>query len=202
MFENEGLGPGLAATLAKGLMGNFLFPGKIELFTCPPTEILEDWALCNGDLFALTSDKGIALNGLSSAMKTALGIAINGSNINVPNLFDSSGNGYFLRPVNGTTRAVGDKQGDASRNIKSPQSTKNTQIYTSTINGRNLAPFVYSTESGQTTSGYYIAVTAGSGYNIGYAGFDASLTGIPVATENRPINIGALPCIYLGDLTL
>jgi hypothetical protein len=206
LFENDGDGPGLRKLYANLIMSKFLFVGKIELFTCPVAEIPDDWSICTGDRYALTSGKGIALNGLSSAMKTALGITISGETINVPNLFDANGNGYFPRPVNGVSRAVGSKQTDAIRNIKTDEDAGGSLVYDAFLGSWNyksstdtLFPPFYVVKTHSTN--FYHSFASASGVKVSFIGFNAELS-VPTAAENRPINYGALPCIFLGDLSI
>lgn len=154
------------------------------------------WYLMNGDNFLLTSPQGQALNGLSADYKADWGIVVsvvNGQNvINVPNYFDAAGNGYFDRAVDGTNRRVGSKQGDAIRNIYGYFGFNGNAYCRAwwissgafVTNGINPAPSIQcASNSGQSVQeGVY---------------FDAALQ-VPVAAENRPINIGKTPLIYLG----
>ena len=115
-------------------------------------------------------------------------ITTNGTN--VPDLLDD-GSGYFLRPVDGSSRQVGSAEGDAIRNF--------TGHFTGGENGKWAIPF-------QHSSGVFQRDQAGTATKSGgetmanayrYVMFDVSHQ-VPTAHENRPKNIGMTPAIYLG----
>jgi hypothetical protein len=193
LLDNGGDGPGLNETLAASVLGRFLYPGKVEFLVVPPEEIPDCYILANGDLYPLTSPTGTALNNLSAAMKEVLGIAVNGSNINAPNFFDpETGYGYFLRAVDGVDRLVGSKQGDAIRNFSGMIGANiniPSQPYVQT------GPFYFDSKFSNTI----LSVQSSSVCNYGDVYMDPS-TVVPTADENRPSNVGALPCVYIGEL--
>lgn len=170
--------------------------GEIRLLPFRSTELPTGWYFCNGDRYGLDSPQGEALNALPFNFKADWGIAVTGANIGLPNLF-ANGEGYFLRPVNNTSRLPGTVQDDAIRNI-----TGTFGLAPSVGLTHNGSGFGSSTFSGAfKSSGYTKAYSSNSyamGYNtIGDLMFDASRS-VATANENRPRNIGMTPAIYLG----
>lgn len=162
--------------------------GKIDTLPFRQDELPPGWYFCNGDQYALTSPQGSALNAFSDNFKSDWGITITDENISLPNLFHSDGRGFFVRAADGTTQAIGlgGAQDDAIRNITGPvgevlfppdDSTGTLPVYTTNV----YSPRIW------TTSGSY----------SGYVVLDASRA-VPTAEENRPLNIGMTPAIYLG----
>jgi hypothetical protein len=169
------------------------YVGDIRLWPFAGASLPEGWYLTNGDTYADASDQGIVLHGLSAAYQAAWGIESSGGYINVPDLFDSNGNGYFPRPVDGTARQVGNIQGDAIRNITGEASHAGSAF------GQLQRFDVPAETSGALTAGqdtpYALAgATSDSGSRLR---IDVSLV-VPTAEENRPVNIGMTPAIYLG----
>lgn len=180
---------------------NGLYPGEIRLFPFRHDQLPFGWYFCNGERFLLTSPQGEALSGLTEEFRTDWGLEEDLCSISLPNLFSRDGRGCFLRPVDGLTRQVGAEEGDAIRNITG----------------------TYQTYAGPTAALAYGAVGVGSASNQpqkcvagafklgeatqnapgavvarGYAlAFDASRV-VPTAPENRPLNLGMTPAIYLG----
>lgn len=156
------------------------------------------WYFRNGDNFLLDSPQGQALNGLSANYKRDHNITIkiiDGKQyINVPTAFAPDGRGYFERAVNGTTRQVGSVEDDAIRNIKG-----------GLPNGPGRAFLGHENLSVGERDGAISIYHAGDDYlHIGnrmvrcaFFDFDASRV-VPTAHENRSINIGVTPVIYLG----
>lgn len=140
----------------------------------------EGWYFMNGDQYPDESPQGVVLNGLSTAYKTAWGIVSSGGLVSVPNAFDAEGRGYFDRPVDGASRQVGSVQGDAIRNITG----------TIPIDAAHAASGAFET----TTIDRPFAGGDSPGVDIT---FDASRV-VPTADENRPMNRGKTPAIYLG----
>ncbi len=178
---------------AGGNAGTGVWPGEIRLLPFRSAELPSGWYFCNGDRFSLSSPQGTALSALSSAFKNDWGIAAAAGTIGLPNLF-AGANGYFLRPVNNANRLPGTAQGDAIRNI-----TGTAQAYTgtavglisrhATMGGLIGGAFVRGADTTHTVN--YTTVIGSQ------LGFDASAA-VPTAEENRPINIGMTPAIYLG----
>lgn len=142
----------------------------------------------NGDNYPLSSPQGQALQKLKSGYKANHGVIeseVGGVRvICLPNAF-MSGKGTFTRAVDGVTRKPGSKELDA------------TQKFTGT-----LAVHVF---TGQPTTGVFLGVgtfggsgSAGGAPNGPYGyGIDNSRQ-VRTSTEERPINEGGLPIIYLG----
>lgn len=171
---------------------NGLYPGEIRLFPFRHDQLPFGWYFCNGERFLLTSPQGEALSGLTEEFRTDWGLEEDLCSISLPNLFSRDGRGCFLRPVDGLTRQVGAEEGDAIRNITGEWSRG------------NLGPL--GAESNyRYTDGAYAPGTRAYNYFMmstdNHAGmslsFDASRV-VPTAPENRPLNLGMTPAIYLG----
>ena len=151
------------------------------------------WYFRNGDNFLLDSPQGQALNGLSANYKRDHNITIKTINgkqyINVPTAFASDGRGYFERAVNGISRQVGSPEDDAIRDIWGHFDTgvvDNHSNYTrGAFSGSNA---IYPGNGAFEQKKDWPAF----GYD-----FHASNV-VPTASENRPLNIGMTPVIYLG----
>ena len=157
--------------------------GAILLLPFRKDELPVGWHFCNGAAVSLDSDQGRALNALPAGYKADWGITTLDGAITLPNLFSEDGRGCFLRPVDGLTRQVGAEQGDAIRNI-----TGNTshEIDRGTPSGAFY--------TGPATSGINSLGEATSDKELR---FDASRV-VPTAEENRPLNLGMTPAVYLG----
>lgn len=146
------------------------------------------WYFRNGDNFLLDSSQGRALNSLSANYKRDHNIAIKTINgrqyINVPTAFAPDGRGFFERAVNGGSRQVGSWEDDAIRNIRGSIGN----VVVSSLNDSDV--FYHS----NTISPAYAGNNTGSHVVFN---FDASRV-VPTAHENRPVNIGMTPVIYLG----
>ena len=162
--------------------------GKWDLNPFRRNELPFGWYFMNGDNYLLSSPQGQALNSLSANYKKDHRITIKTINglqyINVPTAFAPDGRGCFIRAVDGTTRQVGSIEGDAIRNI----TARFGNILASKLDasGAFRVDAVASPAYGGNSSGWHTAVS-----------FDASLAA-PTANENRSINIGMTPAIYLG----
>lgn len=172
--------------------------GEQKLMAFRASELPFGWYFRNGDNYILDSPQGRALNGLSVNYKEDYKITIkviNGQQyINVPTAFSSDGRGYFERPVDGTTRQVGSIEKDAIRNINGSLPNGSAQAI---LGHENLT-------SGKTDGAISIYHSGDDWLQIGsrhmrwaFFDFDASRV-VPTANENRPINIGLTPAIYLG----
>ncbi|OCG59694.1 prophage tail fiber N-terminal domain-containing protein [Gilliamella sp. Fer4-1] len=151
------------------------------------------WYFRNGDNFLLSSPQGQALNRLSTNYKNDHNITIKTIDgqqyINVPTAFASDGRGFFERAVDGTNRQVGSAEGDAIRDIWGHFDTgvvDNHYMYSrGAFSGSNA---IYPENGAFEQKKDWPAF----GYD-----FHASNV-VPTAHENRPINIGMTPVIYLG----
>ncbi|MCX8598552.1 hypothetical protein J3U31_02915 [Gilliamella sp. B3486] len=156
------------------------------------------WYFRNGDNFLLDSPQGQVLNGLSANYKLDHRITIKTLNgqqyINVPTAFAPDGRGFFERAVNGTTRQVGSWEDDAIRNIKG-----------SIPNGPGRAVIGHENiTKGEHDGAISVYHCDDDWLQVGprrmrwaFFDFDASRV-VPTAHENRPINVGMTPAIYLG----
>lgn len=174
--------------------------GAFRLMPFRAGELPFGWYFRNGDNYLLNSPQGQALNQLSANYKKDHLITIKSINgqqyINVPSAFAPDGRGYFERAVNGTTRQVGSAEDDAIRNIKGGLPLGNSKA----LLGHEKI------ESGDKNGAISIQ-SAGDDYLAGssssrklrwmFFDFDASRV-VPTANENRPVNIGMTPVIYLG----
>jgi hypothetical protein len=191
VFDNAGAGPLINPEILPASQGGF-YPGEIRLWSIP-IEVLQtynpNWLLCNGDLYPQASAVGQALAALNVDVRSALGITLSAGNYNVPNMFTSGGLGYFIRAADGTTRTLGSVQTDAIRNI------------TAATTGSHSSYGTFAGVSG-TASGAFTVTAKGKGATVGSGdtcfelSFSASKV-VPTAAENRPVNIGFEPCIYL-----
>lgn len=168
------------------------FIGDHRLFPFRASELPPGWYVRNGDNYPLGSPQGVVLNSLSDNYKRDYQITIKTINgqqyINVPTAFASDGRGLFERPVDGTTRQVGTVQNDAIRNIYG-----GFYPISETFASEGQAHGVFKKTqclSNHTPS----AIDGGPGDGIV---FDASLV-VPTSDENRVINEGKTPAIYLG----
>lgn len=162
--------------------GSGLPVGSIQLLPFRKMEMPLGWYMCDGATYALTSVQGQALNALSPGFKEDWGIVMENDTITMPNLFDIETRGYFFRAVDGENRRVGSVEGDAIRNMTGDFPCSSTTYY-------NNGVFYYTSYA---KGGYQS--TNGFNYKV-Y--FDASRV-VPTADENRPVNVGMLPAIYLG----
>ena len=167
--------------------------GEFRLMPFRAGELPFGWYFRNGDNYLLNSAQGQVLNRLSNNYKRDHQITIKTINsqqyINVPSAFAPDGRGFFERAVNGTTRQVGSAEDDAIRDIwghfdtgvvpNHNEYTRGAFFGTSAINPANSAF--------QSTTEWYTW------------GFDFYASRVvPTANENRPINMGMTPAIFLG----
>lgn len=155
--------------------------GDFNLFKFRKDELPAGWYFENGDKYPIDSPQGQALKSLSDNYKLDWNIIEADGYINLPNMFHSDGRGMFPRPVDGTSRQVGTVVGDAIRNITGGFGLNSK----STVSGAFYR--------GNTL---YESISSGSGTN-NTALFDASRV-VPVADENKPLDVGMTPAIYLG----
>ncbi|MDR1656118.1 MAG: hypothetical protein LBT47_00995 [Deltaproteobacteria bacterium] len=175
-----------------GLSGSGNVPGEMALFPWRVAELPPGWYHRNGDLYPLTSNEGQVLNGFSSAFKSDWGIVVTGSNINVPSAYHSDGRTFFDRAVNGSTRLPGSVEQDAIRNITGTQGGGLTEFL------RSMPPTGVFVKGDVRGSNECFSNASNTSWDRVYnCSFNASLV-VPTATENRPLNRGMTPAIFLG----
>lgn len=202
--------------ITSGGGGGDTFPaGYISLMPFRYNALPVGWYFCNGERYATGTPQATVLSNLPTTYKTDFSITTNSSGTNVPTFFSGS-NGYFLRPVNGTSRLPGSSETDAMRQITASSTVSGGLKVTAT--GSFTAYYkTPGTASGVFTAGTNTAAwTGGDGasgekvvrnqtYNLSINTTATSptisttitQTGT-VASENRPMNIGMTPAIYLG----
>ena len=151
------------------------------------------WYFRNGDNYLLSSPQGQALNNLSVNYKSDHKITIKTINgqqyINVPTAFAPDGRGFFERAVNGTTRQVGSWEDDAIRDIWGHFDSGVV------ANHHEYARGAFSgTRAINPTNAAFLATRD---YEVWGYDFRASNV-VPTANENRTVNLGLTPVIYLG----
>ena len=169
------------------------YVGEFRLMPFRANELPFGWYFRNGDNYLLYSQQGHALNRLSANYKSDHQITIKTINgqqyINVPSAFAPDGRGFFERAVNGTTRQVGSVEDDAIRDIWGHFDTGVVPNHSEYARGAfcGTSAINPSNSSFQSTTEWYTW------------GFDFYASRVvPTANENRPINMGMTPAIYLG----
>ncbi|RAX14194.1 phage tail protein [Photorhabdus bodei] len=175
----------LTAQLSKIFYAGAKRPGDIYLSAHPASDLAKGEYIANGDVYAINSTVGQALNNLSNAYKAAWGIKQNGDKINLPNLF-VDGRGIFVR----AGLQPGVIQRDAIRNITGNVGWQGHGLFTRTSGA------FYGVRSTATIVAAGTGANSDHGYSA-YATFDASKV-VPTADENRPLNVSMIPVIYLG----
>lgn len=160
--------------------------GDSKLFKFRKDELPFGWYFENGDKYPIESPQGQALKYLSDNYKLDWNIIEADGYINLPNMFHSDGRGMFPRPVEGTSRQVGSVEDDAIRNINGVFPVATPDSFQSNTTGCFYGDTL-SNKGGNSASklGNFIII------------FDASRV-VPTADENRPLNVGMIPAIYLG----
>ena len=120
---------------------------------------------------------------LPEAYRNAFRIVESGNEVNLPNLYHSDGRGYFLR----SSKTLGEVQGDAIRNITGC-------LMYGVSDGISGAFYIGSVPAGTGRQGF---IQRNGTHTLNTFNFDASRV-VPTANENRPLNIGFTPAIYLG----
>lgn len=174
--------------------------GEFRLMPFRANELPFGWYFRNGDNYLLHSPQWQALNRLSDNYKRDHRITIKEIDgqqyINVPSAFASDGRGFFERAVDGATRQVGSGQGDAIRNLYGEihhlfhwRDTVPTGVFKKHLNndGTGLNNRYYPITCSEQNSDYPEQTVV----------FDAAQFTL-TANENRPLNIGLTPTIYLG----
>jgi hypothetical protein len=198
VFENDGAGP----LFREDLMPAVVVVGEMRFWPFRPGELPGKWYACNGDKYSTSSAQGIALAGLSANFKADWGIAVASSQINLPNVFDSGGGGYFVRAGDGSTRQVGTAaaQGDAIRNITGFDACEHLWAKaSSTIPETEAGPTgaFYKSATYTANNGFMYWTNSGGQKDLVINKFDASRA-VPTAAENRPLNVAMTMAIYLG----
>ncbi len=171
--------------------------GEIRLLPFRAAALPAGWYFCNGDRYSLATAQGDALNSLPAQLKADWGIGASGGSINLPRLFDPVGVGYFLRPVDNATRVPGHKQTDGIRNITGTWSfdSRIGLVWANTPLGRGALSGAFTSPAPSKINSFATQPTGAASVADLY--FDAAGS-VPVAPENRPVNIGMTPAIYLG----
>ncbi|MDR1745510.1 MAG: hypothetical protein LBS30_07140, partial [Planctomycetota bacterium] len=185
-----------AGSFGGGASGGGAIPGEIRLLPFRSAELPGGWYFCNGDTYPLSTPQGNALDSLPETMKTDWGILTAAGAISLPNLLSETG-GYFFRAVDNASRYPGAKQADAIRNITGSFKLSAAAGLAWVNSGQGKSEFSGALKAGPATK-TSSSVLGNHGYNaIGDILFDASAC-VATANENRPMNIGMTPAIYLG----
>lgn len=190
-----------AAAPSGGGPGGGTFVGDIRLLPFRAGSLPGGWYFCGGGALDLATPQGRALAELPESFKTDWGIAVSGNFVSLPNLFDpETGSGLFPRAVNSAARLPGSVQTDAIRNITGSYSyAPLVGMVATKMSTKSPLSGAFTTFSNTLTRSYGIAAALNTGgeNSVGDLSFDASLS-VPTAEENRPVNIGMTPGIYLG----
>ena len=173
------------------------FTGDIRLTPYRAGALPFGWYFCNGNRYAVDSEPGKALAGLTPQFRSDWKIAVDANNtINLPNMFHSDGRGYFIRSVNGTARQAGSVEADQMRPITG--TTTRWGGYSSagpTVLTAATGAFSTNTEGrGNIVENYAL-----TGVKFNYDTFNSALLGTNYSgADTHPLNIGMTPAIYLG----
>ena len=167
--------------------------GDFRLMPFRANELPFGWYFRNGDNYFLSSPQGQALNRLSDNYKRDHQITIKNINgqyyINVPSAFAPDGRGFFERAVNGTTRQIGSWEDDAIREIWGHFDTGVVDNHVGYAKGAFAGAYAINPKGGAFQPARDLDAW-------GYEFFASRV--VPTANENRPLNIGLTPAIYLG----
>ena len=174
--------------------------GDMRLFPFRTDELPDGWYHMNGDRYALTSPQGEVINGFSAAYKSDWAITVMNSTINLPSMYAADGRPYFERAVDGVTRLPGSEEGDAIRNIVGFDASLAPWIRTNEVTPNDNAfdgptGAFFKSVTGRTNQTFSFVPVGWC--DLVYNKFDASLA-VPTAAENRPLNVGKTPAVYLG----
>ncbi len=164
--------------------------GDIRFWPFRASELPTGWYFCNGDHFLLSSPQGQVLNALSADYKADWGITITGEYITIPSLFSADGRGLFLRAVSGGGWNPGNIQNDAMRNFTGTITFTGSQQAVPSPGGTGVFTPGASSAASRPASGTSLSLPRD-------LSFDPSSL-VPTAAENRPVNVGMTPAIYLG----
>lgn len=167
--------------------------GDFRLMPFRANELPPGWYFRNGDNYLLNSPQGQVLNQLSDNYKRDHQITIKDINgqkyINVPSAFAQDGRGYFERAIDGTTRQVGSVEADAIREIWGHFDTGVVDYHVNYAKGVFVGSNAINPKGG--------AFQPAKNWDAWGYDFYASRV-VPTANENRPLNIGMTPAIFLG----
>ncbi|TSJ91850.1 hypothetical protein FPQ14_00870 [Gilliamella apicola] len=167
--------------------------GEFRLMPFRAGELPFGWYFRNGDNYFLSSPQGQVLNRLSDNYKRDHQITIKNINgqyyINVPSAFAPDGRGFFERPANGTTRQIGSWEDDAIREIWGHFDTGVVDNHVGYAKGAFAGAYAINPKGGAFQPTRDLDAW-------GYEFFASRV--VPTANENRPLNIGLTPAIYLG----
>lgn len=174
--------------------------GDFRLMPFRANELPPGWYFRNGDNYLLDSPQGRALDSLSANYKEDYKITIkviNGKQyINVPSAFAQDGRGYFERAVDGTNRQVGSAEDDAIRNLYGE--INHIFQWNNTVPSGVFRGFRNNDGGGLNNRHYPVTChISDSDYPEQTVVFNAAQFTL-TANENRPLNIGLTPAIYLG----
>lgn len=182
-------------------INNFIPIGDQRLMPFRNNELPFGWYFMNGDNYLLSSPQGKMLNSLSNNYKNDYGITIkliNGQDhINVPSMFAADGRGAFERAVNGATRQVGSWEDDAIRNIYGQQAVKGN-VDASLDTSGPFTPYAYAFGYGRGKGTQPVVISDPNTMAESVVSTLDTSRVVPVAKENRVINIGKTPAIHLG----
>ena len=171
--------------------GGQIFPGKIDFLANRYDELPPGYYACYGARYALATPQGQVLQSLPPTLRSTLKITITAAGINVPQMI-VSGKGYFVRAVDGITRLPGSIEQDAARAITITGDVSGT-LGSVIMTGAATGSFSATRVGALYADGSYPAAAQ----NVSLNG-SITLSQENVGTENRPINIGMTPVIYLG----
>ena len=167
-------------------INKMLIIGRIDLLPFRPGDLQgRGWYHANGDRYGINTAQGEALLALPEYYRTAFNIAASGGFVNLPNMYHNDGRGYFLR----ASQILGKIQGDAIRNI-----TGSAAAY---IHDNDHATQGALSITDKAQRGLVWQLNPANFGVLAKLNFNASAA-VPTADENRPLNIGFTPAIYLG----
>ncbi len=175
--------------------------GDIRLLPFRADALPGGWYFCDGSAFPEASEQGRALLSLPPSYRADWGVVLADGMVTLPDLFDAStGAGLFLRGVDGAARLPGSAQGDAIRNITGKYEARG-------YGGGAVATGLPGEKDTVLEGAFTTQAVKEESYTFSFSStgartgsdllFDASLV-VPVAEENRPVNVGMTPAVYLG----
>lgn len=173
------------------------YAGEFKNFPFRPDELPEHWYFRNGEFVDKNTPVGKRLLAMSANYKLDHRITETETHISLPNAFNRNGDGYFDRPVNGVGRQVGSVQGDAIRNITggSPIGDSKAFLTHNKLEAGESKGAIAIHSSGKNNTAHVYDNTGG----WVFWDFDAGRV-VPVSHENRPVNYGLTPAVFLPPL--